>query len=143
MRIKRSVTAIVLFVVVVFILTCYFLPIIGQKIRLANADNYDKKVDPERHLLFCDLLRTGLSIAEVRVVLSQFGTFSENIFEDYSNIVIIGIIFDDPLIQERFGGNFKLNFINNRFEKATYYRYDNDSAPFDVIYNCNLSKYAR
>lgn len=76
-----------------------------------------------RHHVFCELIKPGMDLPEIRSILSQFGDYRENGIPD-----AVVIIFLDSGVFRQFGSR---NIVL-RFENGKYYNTYISPGPFDV-----------
>jgi hypothetical protein len=99
---------------IVIILTCIFILIIDGSIVSASKED-----------LYCKRLKPGMSMEEVKNVLSEIGTYD---LRKYYESELIGIVFTDPIIEHRYGGPY-LNFRNSNYDMAIILVSGSDLAP--------------
>jgi hypothetical protein len=68
-----------------------------------------------RYIVFCKEMTQGESIENARSTLSRYGKFSESVSEYKGDIMILGIIFSNPVQHFFFGSSrITLVFIDNK-----------------------------
>ena len=91
----------------------------------AARNIYQRKViDNNRHVLFCETLRPGMSISEVSEILNGkgnviIGAADGNATTDESvNFAQYSILFTDKEEQELYGGWLELIFVQRKYNQA-------------------------
>ena len=123
-------------IVLVCLVLPLFGPVIGPPILRLFDDFQNMVVDPQRHALFCDQLKTDLPITQVHKVLSQFGSYQHSLKVDDSGITTMSIDFDNPDVNDKYGGGFVLIFQNGKYQKGMYAERSADSGTYLVDYSC-------
>jgi hypothetical protein len=98
------------------LITILLLTIIGW---LIHTSQERTKAIELRHHVFCEQITPGVDRAEVREILSQYGYFRETEASFKGGFTVVGIIFNDPVIDRQFGGkSIVLRFENGKYINA-------------------------
>ena len=76
------------------------------------------RIDEFRHFVFCTQITPGMSLSDVRTILSQYGKFRET-KADFTSFISVSIYFTDLIPNRQFGGgSITLVFIDGKYADA-------------------------
>jgi len=89
-----------------------------------------------RHVLFCETLKSGMSISEVSDILKEKGNVIISMADGNSQYAHYSILFTDENMQNKYGGWTELIFVEGKYTRAYVEGFELES--IDMI--CDFSQ---
>ena len=98
---------------------------IGYVVTGIVLNNYRQNIiDKNSHLLFCETLKSGMSISEVTDILNSKGNVIIRVANESAHSTHYSILFTDEKEQDLYGGWTELDFVEGKYARAYIVGFD-------------------